>query len=489
MPRGKSAVAGGGTAKRGYATVGEDLGTSPSRSSVSEVAALTEAAGRESTDESDIAAEMVVIGSAGAPRRAVAARLACCRAQQLKRLALPAAALVGLVLAFATGTASCSSRAVCAGTTSEVVGPGRGPEDWAELPAAGAQLDRLVYGSCAHQQFPQPFWDTVWRLQPALFIFGGDNVYGDCSAPACAELAAAYQALADHPSFRGVRPALPIVAAIDDHDAGQNDAGGDNPFKLEAKRMFLDFFRPPADDPRRHRPGLYTAYVFGPPGRRTQVLLLDTRSFRSPLRQDAEGNNLPSLDPEATMLGEDQWAWLAAELQRPAELRLLCSSVQVLADGHPYEKWRNFPAELARLFQLLADVRADGVILLSGDRHVGGLYAYGAAPEPAGSVVLPAGALPPYSLHEMTSSALTHTSACSSEFPALCEEPGANRLGELVRVNNIGVVDVDWPAREVRLRLVRAEQTQGRGSSAGNADAGKSLPGQEVVIPLDSLAA
>eukprot|EP01052_Picozoa_sp_SAG31_P038238 SAG31_NODE_5071_length_2761_cov_4.024793_2_plen_302_part_00 len=53
-------------------------------------------------------------------------------------------------------------------------------EPWAALPAPDSVLTTIGFGSCAHQAFPQPFWDSLTGLAPQLFIYGGDNVYGDC---------------------------------------------------------------------------------------------------------------------------------------------------------------------------------------------------------------------------------------------------------------------------------------------------------------------
>jgi alkaline phosphatase D len=92
------------------------------------------------------------------------------------------------------------------------------------------------------------------------------------------------------------------------------------------------------------------------------------------------------------MLGEAQWAWLAERLREPADLRLVVSSIQVLAEGHGWERWGNLPGERARLFDLIGATGANGVVLLSGDRHIGGLYR-----EPAGV---------PYPLTEITSSGI-----------------------------------------------------------------------------------
>jgi alkaline phosphatase D len=104
-----------------------------------------------------------------------------------------------------------------------------------------------------------------------------------------------------------------------------------------------------------------------------QVILLDTRFFRSPLKptdqRNAPGREryLPDEDPTKTMLGEAQWAWLADRLREPAEVRLIVSSVQVLAEGHGWERWGNFPRERQRLYDLIRDTGARGVVYLSGD--------------------------------------------------------------------------------------------------------------------------
>src|SRR3712207_7177711 len=87
--------------------------------------------------------------------------------------------------------------------------------------------------------------------------------------------------------------------------------------KAQAQRLFLQFWDVPPGDPRAGREGVYHAETFGPEGQRVQVILLDTRYFRSPLRptdqRDAPGKEryLPDDDPAKTMLGEAQWAWLA----------------------------------------------------------------------------------------------------------------------------------------------------------------------------------
>ena len=38
---------------------------------------------------------------------------------------------------------------------------------------------RIAFGSCCDQDKPQPIWDAIIETQPELFIFLGDNIYGD----------------------------------------------------------------------------------------------------------------------------------------------------------------------------------------------------------------------------------------------------------------------------------------------------------------------
>jgi alkaline phosphatase D len=205
-----------------------------------------------------------------------------------------------------------------------------------------------------------------------------------------------------------------------------------------SKDLFLDFWKVPPSDVRRTREGIYDSRIIGPPGMRVQIILLDVRWFRSPLKltdqRGAPGKEryLPDPDPAKTMLGATQWTWLADELRKPAELRLLVSSIQVLAEGHGWERWGNFPLERRKLLDTIRESRAKGVVLLSGDRHIGALYREAAAD------------MPP--LYEATSSGINKAFSAA-------KEPGPNRLGALYAAPNFGVIDVDWWARKVTLAL------------------------------------
>ncbi len=303
--------------------------------------------------------------------------------------------------------------------------------------APGATLRSIAFGSCIDQSRPAPIWDTILAAKPDLFLFGGDNVY--CETPySTARLRSAYAQAAQSAGMNRLRQSVPHLSIWDDHDYGVNDGGAEFAFKAESKAEFLAFWNIAADDPRRGREGLYHAQMFGPAGRRVQVILLDGRWFRSPLKptdqRGAPGKEryLPDPDASKTMLGEAQWRWLEAQLGQPAELRLIVSGVQVVTEGHGWERWGNFPLERQRLYRLIGSTGANGVLFLSGDRHIGALYR-----KSAGT---------PYPLYELTSSGITHPWQAANE-------AGLNRLGELFGELHYGTVDIDWAASAVALSV------------------------------------
>lgn len=313
-----------------------------------------------------------------------------------------------------------------------------------EQGAAARVLTRVSFGSCADETRPQPAWAAILAERPGLHLFGGDNVYASAQPWQAAALKTAYAQLAAKARFEDLRREVPHLAIWDDHDYGLNDGGAEFAHRAASRELFFDFWRVSADDERRRRGGVYHARLFGPPGRRVQVLMLDARWFRSPWQptdqRGARGKEryVPNVESSRTLLGEEQWRWLAARLAEPAELRLVMSGIQVIAEGHGFEHWGLFPHEQQRLLDTIAATRARGVVLLSGDRHIGAVYrrTQGA----------------PYPITEITASGLTHTWSDA-------DEPGPNRVGALVRENHYGLIDIDWSRGQVVLVL---KATDGR---------------------------
>jgi alkaline phosphatase D len=328
------------------------------------------------------------------------------------------------------------------------------PEDFfprasagAPLPSAETALSRILVGSCLDEEKGESATLRTMAGETAdLFLMIGDNVYGDRDGPAyvnnqseLSELRASFADLAAREDFRAVRAKFPMMVAWDDHDYGANDAGREFPFKRLAERIHERFWGLENEDVGAY-PGTYYARTFGPEGQRTQVIVLDTRFFRSPLTPTDEWGKkgkeryIPSADPEQDMLGNDQWTWLQNRLQDPADLRLIVSSIQVLpTNGHGFEAWATMPMEQQRLYQVVRETEAKGVVFVSGDRHTAFLYKDDAAL--------------PYPAYEITASSM------NVSFAETSSEMDRAQLGEGYPPENYGAIGIDWTAGTVSLEV------------------------------------
>ena len=305
-----------------------------------------------------------------------------------------------------------------------------------------AAVSRIAFGSCAKQDQPQPIWDAVVETKPQAFLFLGDNIYADTKDMGV--MRTKYRLLGEQPGYQKLKQTCPVLATWDDHDYGADDSGADYPMKKQSQQIFLDFFEAPADDPRRQREGVYSARVYGPEGKRVQVILLDTRYFRSPLKtgyqpgepgEGRRGRYLPQTDPSTTILGDAQWRWLEEQLKQPAELRLIGSSVQVVANDHAWEAWATFPHERQRLLRLIGDTRANGVLFLSGDRHLAEISRL-AADDPQGVG---------YALYDITSSSLNAPSGNKTKAGTrFGNEINTHAVGRTYFDTNFGTIHIDW---------------------------------------------
>jgi len=299
-------------------------------------------------------------------------------------------------------------------------------------------LSRIGFGSCAHQEKPLPIWKSIVAAKPQLFLMLGDNIYADTDDMKV--MKEKYDVAAAHPDYQTLRKTCPMLGMWDDHDYGKNDAGAEYAKKDESQQLLLDFFNVPKDSPLRTQKGVYQSAVYGPEGKRVQVIMLDGRYFRSPMRR---GKREPGMtytpyiavnDPNATILGDEQWNWLAEQLKVPAEIRLLVSGIQVVPEDHGFEKWMNFPLEREKLYKILNESKAGGIIVLSGDRHLAELSMM------QGSLGYP--------LYDLTSSGLNQA---DKKWRAL--EKNRHRVATLSFGDNFGMVTIDWSLPDPKIGL------------------------------------
>ena len=156
---------------------------------------------------------------------------------------------------------------------------------------------------------------------------------------------------------------------------GINDGGGDFENKNDSQKLFLDFWNIPNNDVRHTRDGLYFNEFIDIDGFKVNIIVLDTRFFRSKLNSD-EAPYAPTDNKSTTILGEAQWSWFEKVLTQESDLILLLSSIQVIPKDHIFEKWALFPHERLKIINLLKSQKTKSLIL-SGDRHKGALYKKG----------------------------------------------------------------------------------------------------------------
>jgi alkaline phosphatase D len=302
----------------------------------------------------------------------------------------------------------------------------------------------LAFGSCLHQEKELVLLSKAAAQSPKAFVFLGDNIYADTYDSM--RINAAYQALACNPNFQALKRSVPLYATWDDHDYGMDDVGKYYPLKEASKRMFTSFFKPPNLTQLLSHQGIYQSYLFRYRGKKIQLILLDTRTFRSSLKRinvQSEENDsyysyerlyLPSFNADSTMLGADQWSWLAEQLKVKSAVTIIGSSTQYATEYNGYETWANFPLEQERMVQLIESMRKEHVVFISGDVHYAEL-----------SKVCNAS----YPLYDLTSSGISE----SWGFAA----PNVHREEGPIMENNFGVLRIQ-PWRNELTFLIYTEK-------------------------------
>jgi alkaline phosphatase D len=307
------------------------------------------------------------------------------------------------------------------------------PGEKASEASPSANPSRIVFGSCAMRD-RQAVWGAIVDSKPDAFLFLGDNIYADIDVKRGTPderrieiMRERYEVLENRPQFQAICAGPNVFATWDDHDFGLNDAGAELAWKETSRDIFKAFWNKHVEqDNYGGDDGVYSFQQVGD----VQFIMLDTRYNRSPI--DApEG-------PEKTLLGARQWAWLEEILEnKPAKLRIIASSVQVLSDDHRFEKWgRNFEGERRKLLEILRRHAVEGVLFVSGDRHCADITVRN----------LGAG----YNLYDVTSSGI---SAARKPGETTYLDPNSHRLTGFYSGDNFGAIEIDWSDADPRIEL------------------------------------
>ena len=283
-------------------------------------------------------------------------------------------------------------------------------------PAPDAVVNELRFAIASCQRWDHGQW-AAWRHMandpPELMLFLGDYIYEAATSPAAAGSPRAhrggpvrtlagyrdrYAQYKSDPALQAAHAACPWLMVWDDHEV-ENDYAG-----LQGQRLQLDFERqraeayqaywehmplPRAVKPLTHHMSMHSRLDWG---RLARIHLLDDRQYRSPQacpKPFRGGSNIVRAsdctelqDPQRTMLGAAQEAWLAEgwSLDRPwnllAQQTLMApysrSSLGTLAhrDGSYWtDGWDGYPAARERLLRTVAQRQVPGTVVLGGDVH------------------------------------------------------------------------------------------------------------------------
>jgi alkaline phosphatase D len=312
-----------------------------------------------------------------------------------------------------------------------------------------AQSDQtlIAFGSCSDEDRPQELWNDIAGLKPAIWIWGGDNIYADSGDTL--ELKRRYTKQFNDPGYQKLLATCPITGTWDDHDYGTNDGGKYWSHKDECKVQALRFLQIPKSNPVWNHSGIYNSTEVGKGKNKIKIINLDTRYFRDTIVKvfykptgTEKKEYKYEVNPTGDVLGEAQWKWLEEELKKSdAALNIINSSIQVISEEHRFEKWGNLPVARERLLKVIAQ-SGKKIIIISGDRHIAefskmNLQGY------------------KYPLYDFTSSGLTHT------WPEKWEEANRYRVGELIIQKNFGLIFVHFGKNKLDIQFeVRGKNGQ-----------------------------
>ncbi|MDC0304129.1 alkaline phosphatase family protein [Flavobacteriales bacterium] len=281
-------------------------------------------------------------------------------------------------------------------------------------------IERIAFGSCGHQKGEQFIWNSVVAMDPELWIWLGDNIYGDTEDMDV--LRRKYQQLGDNYNYGLLKEKCSIIATWDDHDYGVNDGGKNYPKRAESQKVFLEFFEEPISSMRWKQEGIHTSYDYGSDNQQLKVILLDQRYHRD------------DPDTDGDVLGEVQWKWLEDEFRNSnAKVVIVGASFQFVSEQHPFESWGHFPSARERMLKLIKETGVKGVIFISGDRHFAEISKLEREDLP-------------YSIYDYMCSGLTHANN-------VMPERNKHRMKKMRYMHrNFGMILLDWENQTVTLQ-------------------------------------
>jgi hypothetical protein len=210
----------------------------------------------------------------------------------------------------------------------------------------------VTAGACAVTGSNGAVFDAIRRTDPLLHLAVGDLHYADIDSNSVPAHLRPLDAVLTSPSQAALARAVPQAYVWDDHDYGPSDADASARGRSAARAAYR------AAVP--HGPMLdgdapiQQAFTVG----RVRFVMTDLRSERT----------------TASMLGDEQRAWLLDELRTSSRTHALVvwvSSVPWIAEPNPgADTWGGYPRERAEIAEVIADEHIDNLLMVAGDAHM-----------------------------------------------------------------------------------------------------------------------
>ncbi len=204
---------------------------------------------------------------------------------------------------------------------------------------------RFAFGSCGKEAL-QPIFGPILAWEPEIFLFVGDNHYGDTKDLNAQR--SQYRWAHTVPVREAILHSASTLAVWDDHDYVGNNTDGNDAGKDVALRVFQEYWAN-ASYGTADTAGIFSSWRSGD----LAFFLLDDRYWRSV--------------PSDSLLGTEQEAWLYAELAASDAMFKFIVDGSQFSQESTEDSWTSYPAAWDRLRSAIATV--PGVVLLSGDVH------------------------------------------------------------------------------------------------------------------------
>lgn len=274
-------------------------------------------------------------------------------------------------------------------------------------------------------------FNAMAEKRPDLTLWLGDNIYFREVDFSPWGLAYRWQRDRATPALQKLLQTGAHLAIWDDHDYGPNDSNMSWVHKGEALKLFQRYWANPSYG-LPETPGIFTHFRFND----MDFFLLDSRYHR-------DHDKMPNT-PEKGLFGKQQIRWLKnALLNSTATFKVIVTSGQSLNPFNRFEGWQNFPHERDEFLDWLTKTDINGLLFLSGDRHMTEMLKW-ERPEH-------------YPLYEVTCSPLT-----AGPHGSTAEQSKTNLLaGTLVIQRNFCSLDVIGK-RDQRKLLIKSHAADGQ---------------------------